>query len=218
MLIMFMVSSWGVTGFIAFQNNHIPNTDDPLALFDKIYDKPWTRLGPYLVGMSVGWFLFKTNCKIRMSRVSTLVRPRAKPFLNRHFSVLADDCDCRLAELQRVPALADLRLVRRPADRDHGGRVQLAEPLGVGAESRVDRRRLLDRLRRIREHDPLRADHLPVLPRHLLRLSRPSDRHPLHGAQLRLAAPLGLRFNGKRSQNAATEKVSTLTASSLSRL
>lgn len=70
MLIVFMISSWAMTGFIAFQNNHMPNTDDPLALFDKIYDKPWTRLGPYMVGMCVGWFLFKTNCKIRMSRVS----------------------------------------------------------------------------------------------------------------------------------------------------
>lgn len=70
MLVVFMISSWAITGFVAFQNNHIPNTDDPLALFDKIYDKPWTRLGPYLVGMSVGWFLFKTNCKIRMSPVS----------------------------------------------------------------------------------------------------------------------------------------------------
>lgn len=70
---MFMVLSWATTGLIAFQNNHIPNTDDPLALFDKIYDKPWTRLGPYLVGMSVGWFLFKTNCKIRMSRVSIFI-------------------------------------------------------------------------------------------------------------------------------------------------
>lgn len=65
-----MVTSWVTTGFVAYQNNHMPNTDDPLALFDKIYDKPWTRLGPYLVGMSVGWFLFKTNCKIRMSKVS----------------------------------------------------------------------------------------------------------------------------------------------------
>lgn len=25
------------TGVIAFNNNHMPNTDDPLALFDKIY-------------------------------------------------------------------------------------------------------------------------------------------------------------------------------------
>lgn len=73
MLVLFMVSSWATTGLIAFQNNHIPNTDDPLALFDKIYDKPWTRLGPYLVGMSVGWFLFKTNCKVRMTRVSSII-------------------------------------------------------------------------------------------------------------------------------------------------
>lgn len=48
----------------------MPNTDDPLALFDKIYDKPWTRLGPYLVGMIVGWILFKTNCKIKFTKVS----------------------------------------------------------------------------------------------------------------------------------------------------
>lgn len=47
----------------------MPNTDDPLALFDKIYDKPWTRLGPYLIGMSVGWILFKTNCKIKFTKV-----------------------------------------------------------------------------------------------------------------------------------------------------
>jgi peptidoglycan/LPS O-acetylase OafA/YrhL len=40
-----------------------------LALFDKIYDKPWTRLGPYLVGMSVGWILFKSNCKIKFTRI-----------------------------------------------------------------------------------------------------------------------------------------------------
>lgn len=55
-------------------NNHNLNTiihsiDDPLALFDKIYDKPWTRLGPYFVGMAIGWFLFKTECKIKMNKV-----------------------------------------------------------------------------------------------------------------------------------------------------
>jgi hypothetical protein len=58
-----------ILGVIAYTNNHMPNTDDPLALFDKIYDKPWTRLGPYLVGMSVGWILFKTNCKIKFTKV-----------------------------------------------------------------------------------------------------------------------------------------------------
>ncbi|XP_011213223.2 nose resistant to fluoxetine protein 6 [Bactrocera dorsalis] len=66
----FLVSSWITTAVIAFTNNHRPDTDDPLALFDKIYDKPWTRLGPYLIGMAVGWILFRTNCKIRLPRLT----------------------------------------------------------------------------------------------------------------------------------------------------
>lgn len=69
-----MVSSWCTTAYIAYSNQHMPSEDDPLALFDKIYDKPWTRLGPYLVGMAVGWILFKTDCKIRMSKVGRETR------------------------------------------------------------------------------------------------------------------------------------------------
>lgn len=67
-VVVFMLSAWITTFYVAYSNNHMPNTDDPLALFDKIYDKPWTRLGPYLVGMAVGWILFKTNCKIKMNK------------------------------------------------------------------------------------------------------------------------------------------------------
>lgn len=68
--LVFLVLSWITTAVIAFTNNHRPNTDDPLALFDKIYDKPWTRLGPYLIGMAVGWILFRTNCKIRLPKLT----------------------------------------------------------------------------------------------------------------------------------------------------
>ncbi|XP_014469015.1 PREDICTED: nose resistant to fluoxetine protein 6-like isoform X2 [Dinoponera quadriceps] len=72
-LVSLLVSSWLTTGYIALVNNHMPSSDDPLALFDKIYDKPWTRLGPYLIGMSVGYFLFKTDCKVRMSKTTVVV-------------------------------------------------------------------------------------------------------------------------------------------------
>lgn len=65
-----LISSWLTTGYIALINNHMPTSDDPLALFDKIYDKPWTRLGPYLIGMTVGYYLFKTDCKVKMSKVN----------------------------------------------------------------------------------------------------------------------------------------------------
>ncbi|KAJ4432079.1 hypothetical protein ANN_20693, partial [Periplaneta americana] len=68
----FLVSSWVTTAFIAYNNKHIPGVDDPLAQFDKIYDKPWTRLGPYLVGMMVGWILYKTDCKIKMSKMAVV--------------------------------------------------------------------------------------------------------------------------------------------------
>jgi hypothetical protein len=43
--------------------------EEPLGLFDEIYDKPWTRLGPYIVGMCAGWILCKTNCTIKMHKV-----------------------------------------------------------------------------------------------------------------------------------------------------
>lgn len=66
----FFISSLFTTGYVSWSNEHIPNSEDPFTQFDKIYDKPWTRLGPYLVGMFTGWILFKTNLKIRMSRVS----------------------------------------------------------------------------------------------------------------------------------------------------
>ncbi|XP_076673726.1 O-acyltransferase like protein isoform X2 [Andrena cerasifolii] len=68
-----LLSSWLTTGYIALTNNHMPSLDDPLALFDKIYDKPWTRLGPYLIGMSIGYFLFKTDCKVKMSKTTVTV-------------------------------------------------------------------------------------------------------------------------------------------------
>jgi hypothetical protein len=69
-VVLFILSSWITTAAIAFSHNHQPTTDDPLALFDKIYDKPWTRLGPYMIGMTVGWILFKTNCKVKMSKLA----------------------------------------------------------------------------------------------------------------------------------------------------
>ncbi|GBP17333.1 Nose resistant to fluoxetine protein 6 [Eumeta japonica] len=66
---LFFVSSLATTGYVSWSNDHVPNSEDPFTQFDKIYDKPWTRLGPYLVGMVTGWILFKTNLKIRMKRV-----------------------------------------------------------------------------------------------------------------------------------------------------
>ncbi|XP_046986287.1 nose resistant to fluoxetine protein 6-like [Schistocerca americana] len=65
-----LVCSWITTAVITLNTNHTPSIDQPLGLFDELYDKPWTRLGPYVVGMCVGYLLNRTNCKIRIPKVA----------------------------------------------------------------------------------------------------------------------------------------------------
>ncbi|XP_023708555.1 nose resistant to fluoxetine protein 6 [Cryptotermes secundus] len=67
-LFTFLISSWFTTAVIVLNSHHRPSIEEPLGLFDEIYDKPWTRLGPYVVGMCAGWVLCKTNCTIKMHK------------------------------------------------------------------------------------------------------------------------------------------------------
>ncbi|XP_066994974.2 nose resistant to fluoxetine protein 6 [Anabrus simplex] len=64
---LFLVSSWCITAFISFHYQYLARIEEPFALFDELYDKPWTRVGPYLVGMATGWLLHHTNSRINMS-------------------------------------------------------------------------------------------------------------------------------------------------------
>lgn len=47
--------------------NYVARVEEPFALFDQLYDKPWLRIGPYLVGMIAGYFLYRVNCCLRMN-------------------------------------------------------------------------------------------------------------------------------------------------------
>ncbi|XP_012278977.1 nose resistant to fluoxetine protein 6 [Orussus abietinus] len=65
-IIFFLVtSSWFTTFTIAYKNDYIARIQEPFALFDELYDKPWLRVGPYFVGAITGYILFKTDCKFR---------------------------------------------------------------------------------------------------------------------------------------------------------
>ncbi|KAL7289343.1 hypothetical protein TKK_0016711 [Trichogramma kaykai] len=61
-----MVSSCLTTFVIAYKNDYIARIQEPFALFDELYDKPWLRAGPYFIGTMTGYLLFKTNCNIKM--------------------------------------------------------------------------------------------------------------------------------------------------------
>lgn len=64
-----LLSSWITTGAISLSLQHTPSIEKPLDMFDDLYDKPWTRFGPYLVGMAAGWFLSETNGALKMTKV-----------------------------------------------------------------------------------------------------------------------------------------------------
>ncbi|CAH0600636.1 unnamed protein product [Chrysodeixis includens] len=61
-----MVSSWATTIYISVWHQYKARIQEPFEMFDPLYDKPWSRIGPYLVGMIVGWYLHKTKCQLRM--------------------------------------------------------------------------------------------------------------------------------------------------------
>ncbi|XP_046402916.1 O-acyltransferase like protein-like [Ischnura elegans] len=63
-----LLTSWLTTAFIVLDYDYMPRISEPLALFDELYDKPWTRIGPHIIGLFAGWFLYTTDCKLNLRR------------------------------------------------------------------------------------------------------------------------------------------------------
>lgn len=72
-VIFLLISSWATTIMISLHYGYRARIQDPFAFFDELYDKPWTRLGPYLVGMFAGWYLLKSKNKIKLSMSTTVI-------------------------------------------------------------------------------------------------------------------------------------------------
>ncbi|KAG8225219.1 hypothetical protein J437_LFUL012694 [Ladona fulva] len=70
--LVFLASSWITTAVIAVQYEYHVSIPDPFALFDQLYDKPWLRLGPYMIGMFTGWLLYETSFQIRLPKVHVI--------------------------------------------------------------------------------------------------------------------------------------------------
>lgn len=63
---LFMVTSWIITFLIAMRFDYTVRVEEPFALFDQLYDKPWMRIGPYFIGMMTGYFLFKVDGTVQI--------------------------------------------------------------------------------------------------------------------------------------------------------
>ncbi|GLH08506.1 Uncharacterized protein GBIM_13727 [Gryllus bimaculatus] len=67
-LVILVISSLITTAVIVINTDHTPRVEEPLGLFDALYDKPWMRLGPYAVGMAVGLLLHRTGLKMQLHK------------------------------------------------------------------------------------------------------------------------------------------------------
>ncbi|KPI95566.1 Nose resistant to fluoxetine protein 6 [Papilio xuthus] len=65
-LILLLASSWATTIYISVWYQYKARIQEPFEMFDPLYDKPWSRIGPYLIGMVVGWYLHRTKCQVKM--------------------------------------------------------------------------------------------------------------------------------------------------------
>ncbi|KAL6448100.1 hypothetical protein ACFW04_000259 [Cataglyphis niger] len=64
----FLITSWVTTAIITLNLRHVPSIQEPFTHYDSLYDKPWIRIGPYLIGIATGWYLFKINCKANINK------------------------------------------------------------------------------------------------------------------------------------------------------
>lgn len=63
-----MVCSWAMSIFLSIHFNYTYKVAEPFESFDVLYDKPWQRITPYIIGMLTGYILHfkKTPPKVPM--------------------------------------------------------------------------------------------------------------------------------------------------------
>lgn len=67
-----ILANFIMTGVISKQNELGSNMilgDASSDAFTLIYVKPWCRIAPYVVGIFTGYVLYKTECKVKMSKI-----------------------------------------------------------------------------------------------------------------------------------------------------
>uniref|UniRef100_A0A1I8NHT8 Nose resistant-to-fluoxetine protein N-terminal domain-containing protein n=1 Tax=Musca domestica TaxID=7370 RepID=A0A1I8NHT8_MUSDO len=63
----FLASSWAVSGMISLRYHYTHKVSNPFESFDFLYDKPWQRVGPYIMGMLTGYIMSKVRTAPKVS-------------------------------------------------------------------------------------------------------------------------------------------------------
>ncbi|XP_045202094.2 nose resistant to fluoxetine protein 6-like [Mercenaria mercenaria] len=74
-LILILVNCIG-SGLISSHYGFASNVlfeQDSVGIMTKMHFTPWTRIGPYVVGIFTGYLLYKTECKVKMSKLTNMM-------------------------------------------------------------------------------------------------------------------------------------------------
>ncbi|XP_037936146.1 uncharacterized protein LOC119670101 [Teleopsis dalmanni] len=69
----FLLSSWAVSGVISLNYHYTHKVANPFESFDFLYDKPWQRVGTYIIGMIAGYIVFKVKTPPKISARTNLI-------------------------------------------------------------------------------------------------------------------------------------------------
>ncbi|XP_043275242.1 nose resistant to fluoxetine protein 6-like isoform X2 [Venturia canescens] len=72
-LLFILVGSTALTGFSSYAHSYVPTMDQQYHMLDLLYDPPWTRIGPYIVGIITAYVLVRLKNKLVLGRKSVMV-------------------------------------------------------------------------------------------------------------------------------------------------
>uniref|UniRef100_A0A6B2E986 Putative conserved secreted protein n=1 Tax=Phlebotomus kandelakii TaxID=1109342 RepID=A0A6B2E986_9DIPT len=64
--------SWVTAATISVHYRYTHKLADPFESFDFLYDKPWQRIGPYIIGMITGYIVFRLPTPPRISCLTNI--------------------------------------------------------------------------------------------------------------------------------------------------
>jgi hypothetical protein len=64
-----LIATCVITAWISYSVSYVPTLNQQFNMLNLLYDPPWTRIGPYLVGMVTGWIVVELNGKLPLKKV-----------------------------------------------------------------------------------------------------------------------------------------------------
>ncbi|XP_012253857.2 nose resistant to fluoxetine protein 6-like [Athalia rosae] len=63
-----LIASTVLTGYVSYIYEYVPTMDAQYNMLHILYDPPWTRIGPYIIGVATAYILLRLNHKLDLKR------------------------------------------------------------------------------------------------------------------------------------------------------